>query len=163
MAKYIATDEDANPTNNTYITEPGTYVFKTISVIHKVSQSNGTDLFEATFATKDGATMRKTFYWGDLALSSTEYKARQLIFMFLKACGVQVYRDQLDSEDAAGFYNIVKDAKFTAEVIMKPGMNDSTKTYPEIGFGGFKYDADHVLFKEGSAAAQTEAAIDEPW
>jgi len=163
MAKYIATDEDANPTNNTYITEPGTYVFKTTNVTHKISQSNGTDLFEATFTTKDGASMRKTFYWGDLALSSTEYKARQLIFMYLKACGVQVYRDQLDSEDAASFYNIVKDAKFTAEVTMKPGMNDSTKTYPEIGFGGFKYDAGHVLFKEGSAAAQTEAVVDEPW
>lgn len=163
MAKYIATDEDANPTNNTYITEPGTYVFKTTNVTHKISQSNGTDLFEATFATKDGASMRKTFYWGDLALSSTEYKARQLIFMYLKACGVQVYRDQLDSEDAAGFYDIVKNAKFTAEVTMKPGINDSTKTYPEIGFGGFKYDASHVLFKEGSAATQTEAAVDEPW
>jgi hypothetical protein len=59
MAKYIATDEDANPTNNTYITEAGTYVFKTTSVIHKVSQTNGTDLFEATFATKDGATAQK--------------------------------------------------------------------------------------------------------
>ena len=164
MAKYIATDEDANPTNNTYITEPGTYVFKTTNVTHKISQSNGTDLFEATFATKDGASMRKTFYWGDLALSTSEYKARQLIFMYLKACGVQVYRDQLDSEDAASFYNIVKDAKFTAEVTMKPGMNDSTKTYPEIGFGGFKYAADHVLFKEGSAPiADANVVVDEPW
>ena len=75
MARYIATDEDANPSNNSYITEAGTYEFKTTNVTHKVSQKDGTDIFEVTFATKDGATMRKTFYWGDLGLSSTQYKA----------------------------------------------------------------------------------------
>jgi len=64
MAKYIATDEDANSTGNSYITEAGRYEFKTSNVSHKVNQRDGTDLFECTFATKDGATMRKTFFWG---------------------------------------------------------------------------------------------------
>jgi len=161
MAIYIATDEDANPSNNSYITEAGTYEFKTTNVTHKVSQKDGTDIFEVTFATKDGASMRKTFYWGDLSLSSTQYKARQLIFMFLKACSVQIYRDQLDSEDAAGFYEIVKGKKFTAKVDMQPGLADPTKSYAEIGFGGFVYDNDHVLYKEGSKN-KVETA-DEPW
>lgn len=161
MARYIATDEDANPSNNSYITEAGTYEFKTTNVTHKVSQKDGTDIFEVTFATKDGATMRKTFYWGDLALSSTQYKARQLIFMYLKACDVQIYRDQLDSEDAAGFFEIVKDKKFTAKVEMQAGLSDPSKSYAEIGFNGFVYNKDHVLYKEGSID-KTEA-VDTPW
>lgn len=162
MAIYVATDEDANPSNNSYITEAGTYEFKTTNVIHKISQKDGTDIFEVTFQTKDGASMRKTFYWGDLALSTSQYKARQLIFMFLKACGVQIYRDQLDSEDAAGFYEVVKGKKFIAKVEMQAGLADPSKSYPEIGFSGFVFDQDHVLFKEGKPQVK-ETSAEEPW
>jgi hypothetical protein len=161
MAIYVATDEDDNFNNNSYITEAGTYEFKTTNVTHKISQKDGTDLFEITFATKDGATMRKTFFWGDLALSTSQYKARQLIFMFLKACDVQVYHDELDSEDAQSFFEIVKGKKFTAKVEMQPDRNDPDKQWPEIGFAGFVYDQNHVLFKERKV--DQNQTVDEAW
>jgi hypothetical protein len=164
MSKYIATDEDVNSTGGSYITEAGTYEFKTTNVIHKVNQRDGTDLFECTYATKDGATMRKTFFWGDLSKPTSEYKARTLIFMYLKACGVHIYRDQLDTEDAAGFYEIVKDKKFTAKVDMKPDQNDPNKSWAEIGFSGFVFDQNHVLYKEGtSPVADDDQVIENPW
>jgi hypothetical protein len=163
MAKYIATDEDANVSGGSYITEAGTYEFKTTNVSHKINQRDGTDLFEVTFATKDGSTMRKTFFWGDLSLPTTEYKARGLLFMYLKACGVQIYRDQLDSEDADGFFEIVKGKKFTAKVELQPDRNDPNKHWPDIGFSGFVYDQNHVLYKEGTSAQTATADVDEPW
>ena len=164
MAKYIATDEDANSTGVSYITEAGTYEFKTSNVIHKVNQRDGTDLFECTFVTQDGATMRKTFFWGDLSRPTSEYKARTLIFMYLKACGVKIYRDELDTEDADGFFKIVKDKKFTAKVEMKPDQNDPSKSWAEIGFNGFVYDQKHVLYKEGNApVADDNQVIENPW
>ena len=164
MAKYIATDEDVNSTGGSYITEAGTYEFKTTNVIHKVNQRDGTDLFECTYATKDGATMRKTFFWGDLSKTPSEYKARTLIFMYLKACGVHIFRDQLDTEDAAGFYEIVKDKKFTAKVDMKPDQNDPNKSWAEIGFSGFIYNHSHVLYKEGtSPVADVDQVVENPW
>jgi len=163
MAIYIATDEDANSTGGSYITEAGTYEFKTTNVNHKINQRDGTDLFEVTFATKEGLTMRKTFFWGDLGLPVTQYKARSLIFMFLKACGVKIFRNQLDSEDADGFYEIVKGKKFTAKVEMQPDKNDPAKFWPEIGFSGFVYDNNHVLFKEGEKKADPVETVDEPW
>lgn len=163
MAKYIATDEDANSSVGNYITESGKYEFKTTSVTHKINQRDGTDLFECTFATKDGATMRKTFYWGDLSLPTSQYKARTLLFMYLKACGVQIFRDQLDSEDAQGFFDIVKHTKFTALVKMTPDRNDPDKHWAEIGFDGFIYNSDHVLFKHGSSEQKADDSVDEPW
>ena len=163
MAKYIATDEDANSTGNSYITEAGRYEFKTSNVSHKVNQRDGTDLFECTFATKNGATMRKTFFWGDLALPTSEYKARALIFMYLKSCGVQIFRDQLDSENSEGFFQLVKDKKFVAEVTMNADRNDPTKHWPEIGFSGFIYDKSHILFKEGESQTQPLEEVENPW
>lgn len=164
MAKYIATDADANSTGGSYITEAGTYEFKTTNVIHKVNQRDGTDLFECTYSTKDNATMRKTFFWGDLSKPTSEYKARTLIFMYLKACGVHIYRDQLDTEDADAFFEIVKDKKFTAKVDMKPDQNDPNKSWAEIGFSGFVYDQNHVLYKEGkSPVAEDDQVIENPW
>jgi len=163
MAKYIATDADANSTGNSYITEAGQYEFKTSNVSHKVNHRDGTDLFECTFSTKDGASMRKTFFWGDLALPTSEYKARALIFMYLKACGVQIFRDQLDSEDAEAFFDLVKDKKFVAQVDMTPDRNDPTKRWPEIGFTGFIYDQSHILFKEGASDSKQSEEIESPW
>tara|TARA_R110002153_G_scaffold72156_1_gene189078 strand:- start:20 stop:517 length:498 start_codon:yes stop_codon:yes gene_type:complete len=165
MAKYIATEEDANSQVGSYITETGTYEFKTTNVIHKINQRDGTDLFECTFATKDGSTMRKTFYWGDLSKPTSEYKARILIFMYLKACGIKIFRDELDSEDAVGFYNLVKDKKFDAKVVMTPDRNDPNKSWAEIGFSGFIHDSNYVLFKEGTSEKVTdvEEIIDQPW
>ena len=163
MAKYIATEEDANSTGSSYITEAGKYEFKTTNVSHKVNQRDGTDLFECTFATKDGATMRKTFFWGDLALPTSEYKARTLIFMYLKACGVKIFRDQLDSEDPQAFFEIVKDKKFTAIVEMSPDRTDSNKHWPEIGFSGFVYDQNHILFKEGMSQPEVIETEEDPW
>lgn len=108
--------------------------------------------------------MRKTFFWGDLSKTPSEYKARTLIFMYLKACGVHIFRDQLDTEDAAGFYEIVKDKKFTAKVDMKPDQNDPNKSWAEIGFSGFVFDQNHVLYKEGtSPVADDDQVIENPW
>lgn len=163
MAKYIATDDDLNSNASGYITEAGKYEFKTTKVDHKVNQRDGTDLFECTFTTKDGASMRKTFFWGDLSLPTSQYKARSLIFMYLKACGVQIFRDQLDSEDAASFFKIVENQKFTAKVEMSPDRNDPDKHWPEIGFTGFIYDQDHVLHKEGQSKPDEFVEVDEPW
>jgi hypothetical protein len=132
-------------------------------VAHKINQRDGTDLFEVTFSTKDGASMRKTFFWGDLSLPTAEYKARGLLFMYLKACGVQIYRDQLDSEDAAGFYEIVKGKKFTAKVELQPDRNDPDKHWPEIGFSGFVHDKNHVLYKEGTSETKADEIVEEPW
>ena len=169
MAKYIATDEDANSSGGGYITEAGKYEFKTTKVEHKVNQRDGTDLFECTFTTKDGASMRKTFFWGDLSLPTSQYRARALIFMYLKACGVKIYRDELDSEDAVGFHKIVENKKFTAHVEMQPDRNDPEKRWPEIGFAGFVFDQDHVLYKTRQSLPRKETSqledseIDEPW
>ena len=107
--------------------------------------------------------MRKTFFWGDLALPTSEYKARALIFMYLKACGVQIFRDQLDSEDAEAFFDLVKDKKFVAQVDMTPDRNDPTKRWPEIGFTGFIYDKSHILFKEGASDSKQSEEIESPW
>lgn len=163
MAKYIATDEDANTGSSNYIKEAGLYEFKTTNVVHKINQRDGTDMFECTFSTKCGDTMRKTFFWGDLSKPTSEYKARALLFMYLKACGVQIFRDQLDSEDADGFFEIVKDQKFAAQVDMNPDRNDPTKSWAEIGFSGFQYNHGHVLYKEGNATVSKDLEIEAPW
>lgn len=164
MAKYIATDEDANSSTSNYIKEAGLYEFKTTNVVHKINQRDGTDMFECTFSTKSGDTMRKTFFWGDLSLPTSEYKARGLLFMYMKACGVQIFRDQLDSEDAEGFFKIVKDKKFSAKVEMNPDRIDPTKSWAEIGFSGFIYNHNHVLFKEGTSPVAEDEPLDEqPW
>ena len=162
MAKYIATDEDANAGGSTYIKEAGTYQFKTTNVEHKINQRDGTDMFECTFSTKTGETMRKTFFWGDLAKPVSEYKARALIFMYLKACKVQIFRDELDTEDAESFFEIVKGQIFTAKVEMNPDRTDPTKSWAEIGFSGFEYDKNHVLYKERTVPVADEV-VDAPW
>jgi hypothetical protein len=164
MAKYIATDEDANSSNSNYIKEAGLYEFKTTNVSHKINQRDGTDMFECTFSTKCGDTMRKTFFWGDLALPTSEYKARALIFMYLKACGVKIFRDELDTENAESFFKIVEGKRFSAKVEMNPDRNDQTKSWAEIGFSGFIYNHSHVLYKEGTSSVAEDAPLDEqPW
>ena len=85
MAKYIATDEDANSSNSNYIKEAGLYEFKTTNVSHKINQRDGTDMFECTFSTKCGATMRKTFFWGDLALPNHGLKLVSLVSFTITA------------------------------------------------------------------------------
>ena len=68
-----------------------------------------------------------------------------------------------DSEDAASFFKIVENQKFTAKVEMSPDRNDPDKHWPEIGFTGFIYDQDHVLHKEGQSQPDEVVEVDEPW
>ena len=105
----------------------------------------------------------KHSFGGDLALPTSQYKARTLIFMFLKSCGVQIFRDQLDSEDPVAFFDLVKDKKFVAQVDMSPDRNDPTKRWPEIGFTGFIYEQNHILFKEGASEPKPSEEIESPW